>query len=264
MVYYFSGTGNSGFVAQTLANLLGSDITFIPDFDATNNEMPVERMILVFPVYSWGIPPLIEKFILSVPESHWEFMKERQYPVDCVLTCGDEVGMAPEMIKIIFDRTGMILNSVFSVIMPNNYVLLPGFDVDSKNIEDKKLNECKGRIIEIAQSLIRQDKRIDVIRGSFPWLKTKLIYPLFKKWGIFPSKWKYTPSCIGCGKCAAICPLLNVEMTDSHPKWGKRCCSCLACYHVCPCHAVAYGKETKHKGQYMFPVKKISLRNYHN
>jgi len=31
------------------------------------------------------------------------------------------------------------------------------------------------------------------------------------------------------------------------------CTSCLACYHVCPQHAVQYGKKTKGKGHYFNP-----------
>lgn len=262
MIYYFTGTGNSEFVATTLANLLSEGLRFIPDFKLSGDTPEIERMILIFPVYSWGVPPLISEFIGSIPSSHWNQMKERQFTVDCVMICGDEVGLAPEMLTKILKKTGMDLNSVWSVIMPNNYVLLPGFDVDSKEIENKKLEECKGRILEMAQGLTRGDRRIDVVRGSWPKLKTGLVFPLFKKWGIFPKKWHYTPNCISCGKCSTVCPMCNVKMKDGHPEWGSRCCSCLACYHVCPVHSVEYGKATKKKGQYFFPLRKISSHRY--
>ena len=35
---------------------------------------------------------------------------------------------------------------------------------------------------------------------------------------------------------------------------GMDCTSCLACYHVCPKHAVQYGRRTKRKGQYLNPM----------
>lgn len=38
------------------------------------------------------------------------------------------------------------------------------------------------------------------------------------------------------------------------PSWGQDCAGCLACYHVCPRHAVMYGKATVGKGQYMNPM----------
>lgn len=263
MIYYFSGTGNSTFVATTLANFLQQRLKFIPETEASKESLPEERIIFIFPVYSWGVPPLVSKFIACLPEEFWNSIKANSYSVDCVMTCGDEVALAPEMITKDFKRVGVELNSIWSVVMPNNYVLLPGFDVDSKDLENSKLKDSESRIIEIAQSLSRGDKRIDVVRGNIPWLKTKIVFPLFKRWGIFPKKWFYTDSCISCGKCEKICPMLNVTMVNQHPKWGNRCCSCLGCYHVCPTHAVQYGSETRKKGQYLFPLRKISEKNFH-
>ena len=257
MVYYFSGTGNSAFVATTLANFLGMKLKFIPEIENIAQEMPSERVLIVFPVYSWGVPPLVIKFIKDLGSEFWNRLIESGLTVDCVMTCGDEVALAPEMISKAFKEMGVPLNSIWSVIMPNNYVLLPGFDVDSKEVEQSKLENCKGRILEIAQALSRGDRRIDVVRGTIPWIKTKLIFPLFKKWGIFPKKWHSMSSCIGCGRCAKACPLLNIEMQQQHPMWGTRCCSCLACYHICPVHAVEYAKETRKKGQYFFPLEKF-------
>ena len=260
MVYYFSGTGNSAFVAASLAKFLNLETRFVPETEASSLVEPMERFLLVFPVYSWGVPPLISKFIREIPVSFWNIMKERNLPVDCVMTCGDEVAMAPEMIIKDFEREGVAVDSIWSVIMPNNYVLLPGFDVDPKEVENAKLENCQGRIMEIAQALSRREKRVDVTRGNIAWLKTKLVFPLFKKWGVFPRKWHYRQVCIGCGKCEKICPLINIKMENGHPVWGNRCCSCLGCYHICPVHAVEYGNETKRKGQYF---KKISSLNYH-
>lgn len=263
MVFYFSGTGNSEYIAKTLANFLSLQLAFIPEVETSDLTTASENVLFVFPIYSWGIPPLIEKFINEVPESFRESVAVGNYSVDCVMVCGDEVALAPEMFLKVCRKRSISVNSIWSVIMPNNYVLLPGFNVDSKELEQKKLENCKGRILEIAQGIVNGTKRIDVVRGSMPWLKTKLVYPLFKKWGIFPQKWHYLDNCISCGKCASICPLCNVKMQDKHPQWGRRCCSCLACYHICPVHAVAYGTVTKNKGQYFFPLRKILSRRCH-
>lgn len=263
MLFYFSGTGNSTYVALTLSNFLGLKAVFIPSVKGADITSAEENILFVFPVYSWGVPPVVLDFISELPESFWDSIKSQDLNVDCVMTCGDEVAKAPEMLKKALARKGVILNSIWSVIMPNNYVLLPGFDVDSKKLEEEKLKSCEKRIMEIAQGISRGEKREDVVRGSIPWIKTTLVYPLFKKWGVFPKKWHYLPECIGCGQCASICPMWNVKMENGHPVWGSRCCSCLGCYHVCPVHAVMYGKETSKKGQYIFPLRKISSLHYH-
>lgn len=260
MLFYFSGTGNSTFVATTLSNLLGLKLLFIPEVNVDELDLPEKRILFVFPVYSWGVPPLVTDFIQRIPPIFWERAKDAGISIDCVMTCGDEVALAPEMITKNLRKAGVTINSIWSVIMPNNYVLLPGFDVDSQEVEKRKLSECEKRILEIAQGLSQFQRTVDVVRGSIPWLKTKIVFPLFKRWGIFPQKWHFTASCISCGKCASICPMLNVTMQDGHPKWGSRCCSCLACYHVCPVHAVEYSNFTKKKGQYLFPLRKICKR----
>lgn len=252
MIYYFSGTGNSRFVADRLSSLLIEECRRITDVKASGEEVQGESVGFVFPVYSWGVAPLVIKFIDSLLPSFWDEVIRRQMPVWCVMTCGDEVALAPEMFAETVRRHGVEPESMWSVIMPNNYVLLPGFDVDSSDVERHKLEDADGRIREIARGIRQHSKSVDVVRGSLAWVKTKIVYPLFCKWGISPKKWYTTLGCVGCGICAGACPLKNVKMVCGLPEWGNDCCSCLACYHSCPRHAVAYGKATFKKGQYYF------------
>lgn len=253
MIYYFSGTGNSRYVAETLSNLLGLVKKFIPATEPGKEIETNEDIGFVFPVYSWGVPPLVLEFIEKLPDSLWETLEVGGYRLWCVMSCGDEVAMAPEMLQKSLKKRGVKADGIWSIIMPNNYVLLPGFNVDSKEIEKKKLDATPPRLLEIAEAIRNGVQGFDIVRGSIPRIKTRLVYPLFKRWGINTGKWHYTASCVGCGKCVTACPLHNVEMKERHPQWGDSCCSCLACYHVCPYHAVEYGKETIKKGQYMFP-----------
>lgn len=254
MIYYFSGTGNSRYAAEFLAKRLGEDTVLIPYADPSD-QMPDGNSIgFVFPVYSWGIPPLVADFIGRLPESFINKIKSEGMPVWSVMTCGDETALAPEMFVNALDEVGLKAESIWSVIMPNNYVLLPGFDTDARKLETKKLAECKSRLEEIANGISQHFKGIDVTRGGLPWMKSRLVYPLFKKWGIFPRRWVATDACVGCGICASACPLGNIRMNDGRPVWGDDCSSCLACYHSCPRHAVEYGGATKGKGQYVNPL----------
>lgn len=255
MIFYFSGTGNSKYVAESLSELIQDSLEFIPDVtwkrDFDNRDMGI-----VFPVYSWGVPTIVLNFIKSIPSIIRDKMKSENKKIWCVMTCGDEVALAPEMFLQCLKDCDIEALSIWSVTMPNNYVLLPGFDVDKNSIEDEKLALCKKRIENVSQGILSRSETIDVVRGGMPWIKTKIVYPLFKKWGIFTSKWHYTDKCISCGKCEEICPLHNISMKEKHPEWNENCCSCLGCYHICPTHAVAYGKETKKKGQYFLFSKR--------
>ena len=63
--------------------------------------------------------------------------------------------------------------------------------------------------------------------------------------------------CIGCGKCASICPAGTIEMIDGHPAWTKsKCLKCCGCINRCPVSAIQYGKKTASRGRYVNPVLK--------
>ena len=66
MIYYYSGCGNSRYVAESLSKELGEDLEFIPDLiDKGLEEFDCEGGLLgfVFPVYAWDVPTLVRDFI---------------------------------------------------------------------------------------------------------------------------------------------------------------------------------------------------------
>jgi ferredoxin len=250
MIYYFSGTGNSRYVAEQLGKELTEEVAFMSLENA--GELRGNSIGLVFPVYSWGVPPIVLDFIAKFPQNLLDEARRRGTPLWAVMTCGDEVALAPEMLEKALEKRGVYSESVWSVIMPNNYVLLPGFDVDPKDVEQEKLKAAPARISEIAEGIRKHRLVVDVTRGKKGWLKTKTVYPLFKKWGISPKRWRSTEACVGCGICARSCPVGNIRMNEEtrRPEWGDNCTSCVGCFHSCPRHAVEYGNMTKSKGQY--------------
>lgn len=253
MIYYFSGTHNSRYAALRLGSLTGEEVLFIPDTDPNTQTIDEDKYAsvgFVFPVYAWGVPPIVLNFIDRLPEAMISSLNDKSSYIWCVATCGDETGMAVEMLRSKLLKKGIRLSATWSLIMPNVYVLLPGFGTDPKELEDKKLKDAVGRIERIAEIVKNRGKEEDVHLGSFPRLKTFLVYPLFKRWGVNTKKWHSTEACIGCGKCANSCPVRNIVMVDGRPKWGNECTSCCACYHVCPTHSAQYGTITKNMGQY--------------
>lgn len=252
MILYYSGTGNTRHVAHSLAKLLDDEVLFLPHVNPRELKIPGNWLLFCFPVYAWGVPPLVIEFINRFSGEFKENTHETSLPILAVATCGDETAMAPEMLDRALSEQGLELKGFWSVTMPNDYVLLPGFDVDGDEVAKGKIRDSANRIKEIASSISQGSWRNDFVRGSWPRLKTALVYPLFRKFARRLTGWKVSESCIGCGKCASSCPVGNISMVGGKPEWGPACESCTACYHVCPVNAVSYGSVTKGKGQYYF------------
>lgn len=263
MILYFSGTGNSEYVAKYLAGEL-TDNYIMPVTDPECMAILKETISsgasyigFVFPIYSWGVPQIISDFISDIAPDIIDDINKRNIAVWMVATCGDETGNAHVMFRKACDKSGLKVRGMWSVVMPNTYVLLPGFDVDSDHIRETKLKVAPDRIRHIASRIQKGIWECDITKGSMPCLKTMLVFPFFKKWGINSKKWKATQDCIGCGRCMGACPVKNITIIDSKPVWGNNCVSCLACYHVCNTHAVQYGTVTRNKGQYSLQQRPV-------
>ena len=50
--------------------------------------------------------------------------------------------------------------------------------------------------------------------------------------------------CIGCGRCAALCPMKNIDMENKKAASHNRCTLCYRCFGHCPTQALTIlGKQ---------------------
>ena len=249
MIFYFSGTGNSKWVANKIANSLNDkviDIAQKGSLDCEYSLLENEKVGFIFPVYAWGPPKIVLDFVRSVK------IKSPRY-IYFVCCCGDEVGLTATIFSNAINRRSWPCSAGFSIMMPNTYVALPGFDIDDEAIEKNKVMGANARIEHICNKLndnIIMNK-YECHVGPLPFIKSRIIYPLFNKFGLTAKPYYVNKElCISCGKCEKACTIDNVIIKDGNPVWGNHCTQCLACYHSCPTHAIEYGKMTKNKGQY--------------
>ena len=153
----FSGTGNSKWIANQLSKEQKEELVFIPD--ALNNGTfefclrEDEKIGFVFPVYSWAPPEIVLNFIRQLSLKGYK----RQY-LFFVCSCGDDTGLTQQVLEKALSHKGWKCHAGFSVTMPNNYVLLPGFDVDKKELEEKKLADAIPTLNQINASISRREE----------------------------------------------------------------------------------------------------------
>lgn len=228
----FSGMGNSMAVGRKLEQLLAADES--------------SDLLWVFPVYAWGVPPVLVKHLQQ------QNLAGRRCHMVC--TFGDEAGMIERQWRQLIESRGGTVGGIFGVQMPNTYVCLPFFNVDGTALQARKLAAADVRVTEIASRLLAGELTPDLHRGPLPRFKSRVIYPWFFRRLMKVSKFHHTVGCTGCGTCIRNCPQRNISPSaDGTPVWGPDCAYCLRCYHICPHHAVAYGRVTARKGQYLHP-----------
>ena len=257
MIFYFSGCGNSKHVAETIAAGLNDTLTFIPEaaregrYEYTLAEG--ERLGFVFPVYSWAPPKLVLDFIGKMGIKVGVSTSSTALPYTYfACTMGDECGLTEKIFRKAIEAKSWSLSACFSVQMPETYIGMPGFKLDTDENAKRKIEAADKAMQEFIPRLQKKESFSKMIVGSLAWLKSHVVNPGFNRFATDDSKYHVTEACIHCGKCVNVCPLQNITLEEGRPVWHGNCTICMACYHHCPVNAIQYGKATKGKGQYFF------------
>jgi NAD-dependent dihydropyrimidine dehydrogenase PreA subunit len=254
MIFYFSGTGNSLYAAEKLHDVEGGKLINISDalnekqFKYKVNEG--ENIGIIFPVYFFGLPTIVSEFIsqLTIENNDKPF-------VYTVITCGSSIGNAGKMLAKQLKQRDIQLNSIFSIEMPSNYVMM--FDVNDKQKQDSSLKSAENEIDDIVE-LLKDNKKGDFSNHGHLAPLTPIAYMLY---GIYRKTKNFyaDDKCNNCGLCEKICPSKTIKITSNKPNWIKEKCShCTACINRCPTQAIQYSNSTKKRGRYINPNVKFS------
>lgn len=230
MTFVFSGTGMSQKASEWI------------DFDSPRT------LGFVFPVYGWRIPKILRRRIREeLKGGEWDF-------VWAVVTCGDDVGLVDRDLDAELEKAiGRKLDAAYSLVMPDTYLALPGFKLDTPSESAAKLAAAEKRARELRVRLMNRERVRDLKRGAFAWLKTRVIGGIFDRFFANDRGFRLTEGkCIGCGECAAKCPTSSIVLdANGRPTWKKdgSCTACFRCYHLCKGDAIEWGVFTRGKGR---------------
>lgn len=261
MVYYFSGTGNSKYVAKRIAKAIGEKVINIVEYVNEENlvfELSEDTNIgIVFPTYYFGMPLIIEKFfevleMLNISNSNLNF--KYIYIVYTYEASG--AGIEYKILKSLSEKN-IDLKYINSVKMPNNFSIY--YNLGSLEEEKVILEKAEVNIDKIIENIRNQN----IKKPNYNIVKkivSIVMYPVYKH-GRNTRRFYADDKCINCSLCEKVCPSNAIIMQDKKPKWIKpKCEYCLACYNRCPVDSIQIGGWTINRRRYYNP-KVESLEN---
>ena len=246
MVLYFTGTGNSRYIAQRIAKALGDELLSMNDRIKTGDHSSVEtdkRLVIVTPTYAWRIPRIVR-----------DWLTETDCPCGAqvwfVMTCGSESGNAAGYNRALCREKQLTYMGTAQIVMPENYIAM----FNAPQAEEAR------QIVARAEPYI--DRVISAIAANqaFPLPRNNLydrfmsgpVNPIFYSFFVKANAFAAGDACTGCGQCARLCPTNYITVQNGKPVWGGDCTHCMACICRCPVEAIEYGKKSLGKPRYHF------------
>lgn len=251
MILYFSGTGNSAYVAKKIAALTGDSLCNLTNRIRTANHASItsdKPWIIVVPTYAWQIPHIVKRWIL---QTNLDGARDAYF----VMTCGDSIGNAQKYNRALCLQKNWNYRGTAKIVMPENYIAM--FDAPDQ--------DTASRIIKASQRNIRKTAEYILQGGNLPKNKVSLLDKLlsgpinagFNRFYVKSNKFYAKDTCTRCGLCEKLCPMNSIQVKHHNkPVWKGQCTHCMACICNCPEEAIEYGKISKGKIRYRCPEEK--------
>lgn len=235
IVFYFTGTGNSLYIARQLAEE-NTELLSIPQMVKQGKyEFEADEIGIVYPIYGHMPPNMVRRFIQKANlKADYLF---------AVLTYGNRKCNAVEIWDEVSRQAGKRFDYIGTIIMVDNW--LPNFDMNEQMKIDKHIPENLQKITAD-------------INGGRHWHEPvteeerQQHQGFMQRSGLDPEvgfliksekSFTVTDACIDCGICTYVCPRGNYELTSRGAKMSGDCEFCFACIQNCPQKAIQFRKS---------------------
>ena len=247
---YFSGTGNSKYCLECfLKEFNDIQIFSIEDHKVIEQIKHHTQIIIAYPVQYSNIPKILRDFIMK-NAAIWK-NKEIFIIATMGLFSGDGAGILARLLK---KQDAQIIGGL--------HLKMPDSIADEKVLKHSSeknkalILEAEKKIIQAAHDFQNGQPSQEGI-GLFSHLAGLFGQRLYfyTKTKHYSNKLKINEArCIGCGKCAKLCPMKNIDMTNGKAIAKNQCTLCYRCINQCPTQAMTLlGKKV---------VKQYDINHY--
>lgn len=249
-LYYFSGTGNTIYVAKQLQKRI-PEIKMIPVISmlSVDEEIKPDSKTLgfCFPNHAGHLPIPIKAFIKKLKLLGDEY-------IFAICNSAFSKSFTSDDIDKILKKKGLKLNAYVNLMMPDNHAFVnkgytPPDKEDLFRCEEQvqlQLNDIK-EVLSSRSTYTEKDLR----PAPFPPWIDKMLRPLLfflieKKPCLVLKGAIYADSkCTGCKTCEKVCPAERIAVRNSRPVFdcNTTCFGCYACLNFCPLEALQVGSK---------------------
>lgn len=234
-VLYFTGTGNSLYVARQLAGAEGETLSIPQLMRRQQFDIEADEIGIVYPIYGHMPPNMVRRFIQKA--------RLRAGYTFAVLTYGNRKCNAVEICDGISRAAGNPFDYIGTIVMVDNW--LPNFDMNEQIKIDKHIPENLARIGEdiTAQRHWHEPVSEEERAQHAGFLAASGLDPETGFLLRSERHFMITDACIECGVCTYVCPRGNYELRSGGVGVKGECEFCFACIQNCPQRAIQFVKH---------------------
>lgn len=228
MIFCFSGTGNSLWVAKKLGNFLQEPVEGLVKYREIPLTCSDDIVGFVLPTYMGDIPWIVKEIILKAR------FRADSYVFLVMTSNNGESGISSQSMDKALTLGGSCLSAVFDLQMPGNCLI----STQKENQERLLLapNIVKDICEEVRKRAINYQTYGEKPEKGF--VENSYFYGVHSLKRLTMMKcFKIMKACNGCGLCEEVCPVNNIIIKEGKAVHMDQCAACYACLHWCPQNA---------------------------